>query len=166
MIPREVLQAMYSILIKSPGEGRDPNSPPTAEELLNAHGYMRGFMTQRGLPDNSRSARYILKDFVNGKLLYCHAPPGVNQNEFHTFPEVKSKSVYKLVAAGEGAGDDVKAFLSESDKYFFGKNQMHIKGKGLPELPTDSTEKPWKKHCNKNKREKLRRVYKHLDSHQ
>lgn len=45
----------------------------------------RGFMTQNGQPDNPRSSRYILKDFVNGKLLYCHAPPGVSQEKFHKF---------------------------------------------------------------------------------
>lgn len=42
-------------------------------------------MTARGQPDQSRSARYVLKDYVTGKLLYCHAPPGYNQEEFHTF---------------------------------------------------------------------------------
>lgn len=44
-------------------------------------------MTANGQPDNPRSARYILKDFVNGKLLYGHAPPGIDQNEYHTWPE-------------------------------------------------------------------------------
>lgn len=43
-------------------------------------------MTANGQPDQSRSARYVLKDYVNGKLLYCHAPPGYEQNEFHKFP--------------------------------------------------------------------------------
>ncbi|RXG68560.1 Guanine nucleotide-binding protein-like 3-like protein [Armadillidium vulgare] len=46
---------------------------------------MRGFMTQRGIPDHPRCARYILKDYINGKLLYCHSPPGVSQEEFHKF---------------------------------------------------------------------------------
>lgn len=46
-------------------------------------------MTANGQPDNPRSARYILKDFVNGKLLFCLAPPGVNQLEYHTWPERK-----------------------------------------------------------------------------
>lgn len=44
-------------------------------------------MTANGQPDQSRSARYVLKEYVAGKLLFCHAPPGVNQNEFHTFPD-------------------------------------------------------------------------------
>ena len=42
-------------------------------------------MTQNGQPDNPRSSRYVLKDFVNGKLLYCNAPPGVSQEKFHIF---------------------------------------------------------------------------------
>lgn len=48
-------------------------------------------MTANGQPDNARSARYILKDFVNGKLLYCSAPPGIPQEEYHSFPERGSK---------------------------------------------------------------------------
>lgn len=43
-------------------------------------------MTANGQPDQSRSARYVLKDYVNGKLIYSHAPPGFEQGEFHTFP--------------------------------------------------------------------------------
>lgn len=45
----------------------------------------RGFMTANGQPDQSRSARYVLKDYVNGRLLYCHAPPEYEQEEFHHF---------------------------------------------------------------------------------
>lgn len=42
-------------------------------------------MTQNGQPDNPRSARYIVKDYVTGKLLYCHSPPGIPQEEYHKF---------------------------------------------------------------------------------
>lgn len=50
----------------------------------------RGFMTARGQPDQSRSARYVLKDYVNGRLLFCHAPPGYKQEEFHQYaPRVR-----------------------------------------------------------------------------
>lgn len=44
-------------------------------------------MTSNGQPDNARAARYILKDFVNGKLLFAHAPPGIEQTLYHTWPE-------------------------------------------------------------------------------
>lgn len=51
-------------------------------------------MTARGQPDQSRSARYVLKDYVNGRLLFCHAPPGYKQEEFHTYaPRVRRELV-------------------------------------------------------------------------
>ena len=34
-------------------------------------------MNHKGTPDVNRGARYILKDYVNGKLLYCYPPPGI-----------------------------------------------------------------------------------------
>lgn len=36
----------------------------------------RGWVAAGGLPDETRSGRQILKDFVNGKLLHCERPPG------------------------------------------------------------------------------------------
>jgi hypothetical protein len=62
----------------------------------------RGFMTQNGQPDNARASRYILKDFVKGKLLYCHAPPNHDQSQYHKFPErtkqLKAASLPPLAA--------------------------------------------------------------------
>ena len=53
----------------------------------------RGFMTANGQPDQSRSARYVLKDYVSGRLLYCHTPPNAKQEEFHTFPARVRKEI-------------------------------------------------------------------------
>lgn len=88
-IPRHVLEEKYGIIIAKPLEGEDANRSPYSEEFLLAYGYNRGFMTANGQPDQSRSSRYVLKDYVNGKLLYCYAPPGgdISQDEFHVFPE-------------------------------------------------------------------------------
>lgn len=44
----------------------------------------RGYFTQgQGNPDESRASRYILKDYVNAKLLYSHPPPGIDANKFN-----------------------------------------------------------------------------------
>lgn len=37
----------------------------------------------QGNPDEARAARYILKDYVNGKLLFCHPPPGISGASFN-----------------------------------------------------------------------------------
>lgn len=40
LIPRHVIEDLYSIMIPLPIEGEDPDRPPTAEEILNAYGCM------------------------------------------------------------------------------------------------------------------------------
>eukprot|EP00002_Diphylleia_rotans_P025361 TRINITY_DN5007_c0_g1_i3.p1 TRINITY_DN5007_c0_g1~~TRINITY_DN5007_c0_g1_i3.p1 ORF type:complete len:501 (+),score=89.01 TRINITY_DN5007_c0_g1_i3:54-1556(+) len=74
-IPRQVLEQTYGIVLPPPHLDENPNRPPTGTELLCAHAKLRGFMTVHGMPDESRSARFVLKDYVNGKLLYCNPPP-------------------------------------------------------------------------------------------
>jgi large subunit GTPase 1 len=179
LIPRHILEDKYGIMLPEPMESEDPNRPPTSEELLNAYAYNRGFMTANGQPDNPRAARYILKDYMNGKLLYCHAPLNVNQKEFHTWPERQKIRFLERDAPLRQlrAVKSSHATTADVDKLFFHgtTSNVHVKGRSLinlngiangnPELLAD---KPWKKinrHENKNKREKLRRVYAHLDQH-
>lgn len=53
----------------------------------------RGFFTQgQGNPDESRASRYILKDYVNAKLLYCHPPPNIDADEFNA----ETRDIVKL----------------------------------------------------------------------
>jgi len=82
-IPRHVLEKTYGIVIPSPEDHEDSDRAPTPHELLQTYGKARGFMASHGLPDEPRSARYILKDFVGGKLLFCHPPPGINYKQFN-----------------------------------------------------------------------------------
>jgi len=81
-IPKYHLEELYSVVLPDPKEHEDPNRPPTGNEFLSAYGFMRGFMTVHGAPDQSRAARIVLKDYVNGKLLYCHPPPNVDAEKF------------------------------------------------------------------------------------
>jgi large subunit GTPase 1 len=44
----------------------------------------RGFARSgQGNPDEARAARYILKDYVNAKLLFCHPPPDCSADMFN-----------------------------------------------------------------------------------
>jgi large subunit GTPase 1 len=42
----------------------------------------RGWATASGLADEARAGRQILKDYTNGKLLYCKLPPGFGRVGF------------------------------------------------------------------------------------
>ncbi|KAI1658956.1 P-loop containing nucleoside triphosphate hydrolase protein [Daldinia decipiens] len=76
-IPQPFLEAIYGIHIRTRPSEEGGTGIPTASELLSAYAKARGFATQGvGQPDESRAARTVLKDYVNGKLLYVEPPPG------------------------------------------------------------------------------------------
>ncbi|PBP24138.1 ribosome biogenesis GTPase [Diplocarpon rosae] len=75
-IPQHFLEALYGMKIHIRPIEEGGTGTPTAEEVLSAYAKARGFTrTGQGQPDESRAARYILKDYVNGKLLFCQPPP-------------------------------------------------------------------------------------------
>jgi len=85
-IPREVLEAFYGIRIKIKDENEEGYipRPPTSEEFLCPYAINRGFTKSvQGNPDEARAARYVLKDYTSGKLLYCHPPPEIDAKEFN-----------------------------------------------------------------------------------
>jgi large subunit GTPase 1 len=84
-IPKWFIEATYGINIVVRSEEEGGTGEPTAEEILVAYATARGFMRSgMGTPDESRAARYILKDYVAGKLLYCYPPPdSVSPEEFN-----------------------------------------------------------------------------------
>jgi large subunit GTPase 1 len=70
-IPKDLLNAIYTINIYMKGQDEPEfiRTIPTAIELLNAYAISRGYRTSgQGIPDQSRGARYILKDYVNVRL--------------------------------------------------------------------------------------------------
>lgn len=75
-IPQAFFEALYGVKVHTRPMEEGGTGLPTAEEILIAYAIARGFAkTGQGQPDESRAARYILKDYVSGKLLFCHPPP-------------------------------------------------------------------------------------------
>ncbi|RWS28841.1 large subunit GTPase 1-like protein, partial [Leptotrombidium deliense] len=172
LIPKHIFETTYSILIPE----NETEKPLNAEQLLNVYGLMRGFMTQRGLPDNARAARYIIKDFLNGRLLYCFAPPNVDQKIFHTFPPKPENldKCYENISSKQKKLMKLTSDVSEAefDANFFKNRNAGIHAKGVQkygvyynQLNSTTGEPclPPKKHFNRKKKEKLRKVYGYLD---
>ncbi|OTA99925.1 hypothetical protein M426DRAFT_324733 [Hypoxylon sp. CI-4A] len=113
-IPQPFLEAIYGIHIKTRPLEEGGTGVPTASELLSAYAKARGFTTQGvGQPDESRAARVILKDYVNGKLLFVEPPPGWGDGagfnrELYDSAHLPEKRRAALLAAMESLdlGDD------------------------------------------------------------
>ncbi|KAI0227111.1 hypothetical protein LSAT2_022438 [Lamellibrachia satsuma] len=192
-IGRDILEACYGFLLPLPGDGEDPKRPPTPHELLGSYASMRGFMTHKGVPDYPRAARLILKDFVNGKLLFCYPVPGMSTELFK--PTTPVEKPHRVLVNDSSTGKCTASanknavYKNELDRRFFSKqaDMSRIGSRGVlgsigctnrdqlkNQHPGDraeagtsermSVQKSWKKHHNRNKKEKLRRLNSHLDA--
>ncbi|KAH9638970.1 hypothetical protein HF086_000896 [Spodoptera exigua] len=111
-----------------------------AEKYVN-----RGFMTAAGQPDQSRSARIMLKEAASGRLRWAQLPPGCEPQPLDEMLQERKKNEKR----------------KPTPRIFY----YSIAG---AQSADTQLSKPWKqekKHANKNKREKLRRKYAHLDEH-
>ncbi|KAL9601726.1 MAG: hypothetical protein Q9219_002337 [cf. Caloplaca sp. 3 TL-2023] len=115
-IPQSFFEALYGVKVHTRPLEEGGTGIPTAEEILVAYAIARGFAkTGQGQPDESRAARYILKDYVSGKLLFCHPPPNDPPNDARGFnrdlydvEHLPHKRQAALAAQGETSLDDTE----------------------------------------------------------
>lgn len=138
-LPSEALEATYSVPLPA-GDTR----PPTAEEFLSAISLTRSFMSARGRADTSRAARTVLKDFMNGRLLHCIAPPNVHQDTFHRLQQdAKTKKRVQLTP-------QQKMFMPETEMDLH-EHLDFILGINTEEESTNKGKKPRKQKIRKPK---------------
>ncbi|OLL26988.1 Large subunit GTPase 1 [Neolecta irregularis DAH-3] len=110
-VPRRYIEAFYGITVYIRPISEGGSGTPTAEELLVSYARARGYTKAgQGNPDESRAARCILKDFVNGKLLYVHPPP-----DYESSPEEFNAELYDISRLPERKRD---AFADEDSTAF------------------------------------------------
>ncbi|POO01371.1 Circularly permuted (CP)-type guanine nucleotide-binding (G) protein [Trema orientale] len=80
-VPRQVIENVYKINLPKPKPYEPQSRPPLALELLRTYCASRGYVASSGLPDETRAARQILKDYIDGKLPHYQMPPGMTDEE-------------------------------------------------------------------------------------
>ncbi|KAG8898278.1 hypothetical protein FRB99_007550 [Tulasnella sp. 403] len=100
-VPPEILEATYGLSIRRRTVDDGGNGHQITEsDFLSAYAIARGFARSGvGNPDEARAARYVLKDYVNGKLLYCHPPPSVPSESFNS--QSHSRILQRLIDSGK-----------------------------------------------------------------
>lgn len=108
-IPKYFLEATYGIAIAMKSKEDGGEGIPTYQELLVAYARARGYMTQGfGSADEPRAARYILKDYVSGKLLYVHPPPPLDGEPLSEEDKREfNKELYTIDSLAESRKDQI-----------------------------------------------------------
>ncbi|KAJ1393787.1 P-loop containing nucleoside triphosphate hydrolase [Sesbania bispinosa] len=104
-VPRHVIEEIYKINLPKPKPYESQSRPPLASELLRAYCASRGYVASSGLPDETRAARQILKDYIDGKLPHYEMPPGVSNQELALEDPAGHDSVNLHVSDSSGIED-------------------------------------------------------------
>ena len=99
-------------------------------------------MKPGGVPDQFRAARVILKDYVQGKLLFCKAPPGLHQEAFCAFDD---SLPYEVEDEDVGMAETFPELTLQSGVHVRGSRVMGVQGS---------------KGKQKKRKEKAKRMYK------
>jgi large subunit GTPase 1 len=127
-IPNHVFEIIYHMRIDLPH--------PTASQMLQHISKAKGHLTGRSLPDEAKAARIMLKDLVNGKILYCALPPDfdptkypvpINQTNEYDAAILKTLEERKLKPEENLESEKLELleeFKGDEEKKFFAKNQQ------------------------------------------
>ena len=159
-VNKQQLQDVYGVTLR-----RTPANTihPFAQSLLYSIAASRGWSGAGGLPDMTRAGRRVLKDYVDGKILACKAPPGASEEierlaryasppglyrkttreEYDSVTPVMDKDVEPAEEDGNAEiEDEFKEFVSESHSskpmrpaYKFHK-KAKAKSRGATTYPT------------------------------
>lgn len=117
-IPHDILCSKYGVTFTSDEEAEaaarrveampDDTVTDTCEaaRFLAAIARSRGFTTSaHGAPDQSRSARKVIKDYIAGTLFYAQPPPGISPDEYEAWrgADVTALPIPVEVAKGRDA---------------------------------------------------------------
>uniref|UniRef100_A0A158Q898 Large subunit GTPase 1 homolog n=1 Tax=Elaeophora elaphi TaxID=1147741 RepID=A0A158Q898_9BILA len=174
-VPRRYFERIYSVMLTNINDDDgDEETLLSAHDLLTAIAFIRGYMSSSGVADCSRAARLVLKDVINGKVKWIAAPPNMDQKEF-------DKLTYRVLDEANSAKlkpnlgimqqlekrhllQDIKHSDRLLDEQFFlgSSRQAHVRSlRSIPNFAPSQADGilSSKKHFNKNKREKLRRIF-------
>ncbi|DAZ94298.1 TPA: hypothetical protein N0F65_012067, partial [Lagenidium giganteum] len=151
-IPKRVFERTYGITIAT-SKVASETDPVDVYNMLEAYARNRGYTTTgKGGPDTSRAGRDLLRDYVKGKLLYCHPPP-----------DLKDPTVFDPhVLAMERFPDIAEELLAAEVEVESEKQEV------VPDFDTNTVDKPvmskrLKNHGRKGRKGRDKNPYEDMD---
>ncbi|KAL8140907.1 hypothetical protein V2J09_006928 [Rumex salicifolius] len=119
-VPRRALETVYKISLPKPKSYEPQTRPPSASELLRAYCASRGYVGSSGLPDETKAARQMLKDYVDGKLPHFELPPGMSyeeEEENETTSESDESDAENSLADTDASGSVPQNVMNDLDSF-------------------------------------------------
>ncbi|KAL5130555.1 GTPase LSG1-2 [Glycine soja] len=153
-VPRHVIEEIYKIRLPKPKSYESQSRPPLASELLRAYCTSRGYVASSGLPDETRAARQMLKDYIDGKLPHYQMPPGASDEE-QALEEPAGHDSVDLDASDSSAiedSSDVESELAPNLEHVLVDLNSFDMANGLAPKNTTTVKKPKASHKHHHKK--------------
>ncbi|KAL1201881.1 GTPase LSG1-2 [Cardamine amara subsp. amara] len=111
-VPRHVIESVYNISLPKPKPYERQSRPPHAAELLRSYCASRSYVASSGLPDETKAARLILKDYIGGKLPHFTMPPGMTQDD----DELHMEDIPETGALDEGSESEDSSLEDKTER--------------------------------------------------
>lgn len=128
-IPKRTLELTYGL--------KFGDRKVTPNFLLDSLAKSKGIMSHKNVPNASVAARLILKDYVSGRLLYCHPPP-LTEKELKEIEEMNNEEEEEIEEGEEGEegeeeDDEDEYFTDEEEEVIQSFNDVNINQEFLKE---------------------------------
>ena len=101
----------------------------SAKQFLQVIAKKRGFYTGNGLPDEAKTAKLVLRDYVSGKLLYCYLRPDYTEEKFGVISPFGDIQLTKEEKENQKLIENIPANFDDNYEKLYAENEQILENK-------------------------------------
>ena len=101
----------------------------SAKQFLQVIAKKRGFTTGNGLPEEAKTAKLVLKDYVSGKLLYCYLRPDYTEEKFGIISPFGDIQLTKEEKENHKLIENIPANFDDNYEKLYAENEQILENK-------------------------------------
>ena len=103
----------------------------SAKQFLQIIAKKRGFYTGNGLPEEAKTAKLVLKDYVSGKLLYCYLRPDYSEKKFGIISSFGDIQLSKEEIENHKLIENIPANFDDNYEKLYAENEQILENKKI-----------------------------------
>ena len=121
-IPSKILSDFYKITLPD---------IYSAKQFLQVIAKKRGFYTGNGLPEEAKTAKLVLKDYVSGKLLYCYLRPDYTEEKFGVISPYGDVQLTQEEKDNQKLIENIPANFDDNYEKLYAENEQILENKKI-----------------------------------
>ena len=103
----------------------------SAKQFLQVIAKKRGFTTGNGLPEEAKTAKLVLKDYVSGNLLYCYLRPDYNEEKFGKISPYGDVILTKEEEKNQKLIENIPSNFDDNYEKLYAENEQVLENKKI-----------------------------------